>query len=204
MSLSQTQIFLVDGRTNELCEAVLCEGIQDKHLNDFENTWRPWLDKAFVQNPMLPRQESRHWDWRKKVGYIKGLLAYPTFAIECIGQTQGLMIVDTTTHQCRLIGQSKKPLVYVEYIETAPWNRSSLTNPPKFRGVGSIMISVAIQLSKNEGYDGRIGLHSLPQSEIWYSQKCKMVDLGKDAQKLNLRYFEMTSEHSNLFLKEQS
>ena len=55
-------------------------------------------------------------------------------------------------------------------------------------------MGAAIRLSIEEGYKGRIGLHSLPQSNDFYSNRCGMIDLGADPHYQNLRYFEATPE----------
>lgn len=107
------------------------------------------------------------------------------------------MIVNTLK-RCRIPQQKGQHLIYVEYLETAPWNHG--TNP-KFKGVGTVLIAAAIQLSNDDGSDGRIGLHSLPQADSFYRDRCKMTDLGIDKSYSNLRYFEMTKEQSEKFLK---
>lgn len=71
----------------------------------------------------------------------------------------------------------------------------------KYKGVGSTLVAVAMQLSIEEGFQGRIGLHSLPQSDDWYSQKMQMIDLRKDIDKQKLKYFEITSEKANEILE---
>jgi len=48
------------------------------------------------------------------------------------------------------------------YIETAPWNIKLLEPKPRYGGVGARLIRVATELSLDEGYKGRVGLHSLP------------------------------------------
>ena len=40
-----------------------------------------------------------------------------------------------------------------------------------------------LQLSRGEGFKGRVGLHALPQAEQFYREKCGMTPLGKDASK---------------------
>ena len=108
------------------------------------------------------------------------------------------MIVNTMEY-CRLDVQKGKMLVHIEFLEKAPWNRSSLTANRRYKRVGPALVDVAIQLSMHEGFEGRIGLHSLPQSEEWYRDCCGMTDLGTDPKKQNLRYFEMTKERANAF-----
>jgi hypothetical protein len=200
MSVSQSPIWVVDGATGQAIEAVLFDAILERHLRDFEHRWRPWLQRAVASAPELPAQQSAHWDWRQKVRAVGGLLGFPSFAIECGGETQGLMIA-STVESCRLETQIGKPLVYVEFLETAPWNRTTLTGKPRYHRVGPAMIDVAIQLSTHEGFQGRTGLHALPQSDDWYRNKCKMTDMGRDPKKQNLRYFEMTREQADAFLR---
>ena len=98
-----------------------------------------------------------------KVEAIQGMLASSSFSIVCNDLTQGMMIVDTVSKQSRTDIQRNQHLVYVEYVENAPWNRGELFDQPRYRGVGSILIRAAISLSKELEFHGRIGLHSLPQ-----------------------------------------
>jgi len=199
MSVSRSQVWIVDGSTGEPVQAILFHKIVEKHLRDYEGRWRPWLEQAVAAQPSLPRQESAHWDRRKKMEAVGRLLGYPSCAIECNRETQGLMIA-STMGSSRLESQKGKPLVYIEFLETAPWNRVTLTGQPRYKRVGPALVDVAIQLSMNEGFHGRVGLHSLPQSDDWYRGICGMTDLGKDPKKQNLRYFEMTIEQARAFL----
>jgi hypothetical protein len=63
-------------------------------------------------------------------------------------------------------------------------------------------MAAAIQLSIDEGNLGRIGLHSLPQADAFYS-RCGMTDMGPDTNypKFPLRYFEMTETQASSFMK---
>ena len=90
-------------------------------------------------------------------------------------------------------------LIYVDYLMSAPWNRP-VTPRPRFRGVGQRFIRAAIEQSQELGFEGRIALHSLPEAEAFYAQKCGMSDIGPDAQYYDLRYFEMTPEQAERFL----
>ncbi len=112
------------------------------------------------------------------------------------------MIVNTIK-RCRIQQHANKHLVYVEYLEAAPWNRRDIPNWTRFNGVGTVLIAAAIQLSIDEGNHGRIGLHSLPQADTFYRDKCGMTDLGLDSsyQPHPLRYFEMTENQATAFIK---
>lgn len=63
-------------------------------------------------------------------------------------------------------------------------------------------MTAAIAVSEDEGFKGRLGLHSLPQADDFY-RKIGMTDLGQDAAYQNLRYFEMTSEQARAFFEQE-
>ena len=74
------------------------------------------------------------------------------------------MIVCLTGKNARLDPDKGKPLVYVDFVETAPWNAKEFTSSPIYKGVGVRLIQAAARLSIDESFSGRVGLHSLPQS----------------------------------------
>lgn len=206
MNVSATPVFLLNAVTGEAEQGDLLDAITEQQIDDWEGEWLPELFKAIqrlkragVERVRWP--QSRHWNWREKTKRISGLLGAPAFCVVCGGVTQGMMIADTDRHRARIEVQAGKPLVYVDYIENAPWNRSELEEQPRYRGVGSILIAAAIRLSRELEYRGRIGLHSLPQAEGFYAERCSMSDLGRDEEYLNLRYFEMTPEQADAFEK---
>jgi hypothetical protein len=154
----------------------------------------------------IPRSrwpQHRHWDWRQKQETTELYLAYRMFGIERSSEMQGLMLVLTAGKQGRIDSQRGKPLVYVHFLAAAPWNLASIVDEPRYALVGSILLATAINLSREEEFQGRIGLHSLPQSDTWYRGACGMTDLGPDPAVQNLRYFEMTPEKASQFLKER-
>jgi len=78
---------------------------------------------------------------------------------------------------------------------------------PTHKGIGTVLVAAAVQLSIDEGNKGRIGLHSLPQADSFYRDRCGMTDLGPDASydpKVPLRYFEMTEAQATSYLKGRS
>jgi len=205
MTITVSPIFLFNAERGELEAAELWDGITEKQLGDWEGEWVPELFKAVqkLHRAGINRShwpQSRHWNWRRKTEALQGMLAHPGFSIVCNGMTQGMMIVDTTMQRCRIEQQKGKNLVYVEFVENAPWNRPELANPPRYRGIGSILIRAAIALSQEEEFKGRIGLHSLPQANSFYANTCGMSDLGIDPDHQDLRYFEMTPEQAEAFI----
>lgn len=201
-------VFLLEGASGRAVEASLVTPLNSKHIHDWQNRWRPshrealeHLAAAGVQ--LADWSQHSHWSWEQKERAIKGLLAYQGYAVECNAVTQGLMIVNLTC-TCRLPDQAGKPLVYVEFVEAAPWNRTQLGRVSQFRGVGSVLIAAAVNLSDQEGFNGRIGLHALPQADSFYRDKIGMTELGQDSHHHNLRYFELTQAQAEVLAKRGS
>jgi hypothetical protein len=76
---------------------------------------------------------------------------------------------------------------------------------PRYGGVGSRMMRIAIELSLEEGYKGRVGLHSLPGQarggpEWFYENTCKMVPVEAERDGEGLLYFELTPDKATEFL----
>ena len=208
MTVRVRQVHLLNVERGEPEPAELWDAVTEQQLTDWENEWVPELRKAIkrleragIESRHWP--QSGHWDWRKKVEAIRGKLASPGFSIVCDGLTQGMMIVDMVKKRCRIDNQKGKHLVYVEFVENAPWNRKELFDPPRYRGVGSILIRAAVSLSEELEFNGRIGLHSLPQANDFYANTCGMTDLGADSDYQGLCYFEMTSEQARAFVEKE-
>lgn len=192
--------YLLDGTSRAPVLAEVFDEISDADLADWAATWRPYfaqivsdLDRRNV--PMSARPQSGHWNWADKA-MVTSILAKKGFAIRCNGELQGMMIVDVVSKRCRALEQAGKELVYVDYVEAAPWNQVAISKPPRFTGVGSVLIAAAIRLSDDYGFKGRVGLHSLPQADRWYKNCLGMVDQGVDHGYSGgpLRYFEMTPD----------
>jgi hypothetical protein len=60
-------------------------------------------------------------------------------------------------------------------------------------------VGTAISLSVDLGFEGRLGLHSLPQSEDWY-RKAGLTEVEFDKPK-RMRYFEMTGAAALAFVQ---
>ena len=205
MTVTASPVFLLNVATGQPVAAELMDAITEQQLADWEAEWVPELLRALqrlrragVERKHWP--QSRHWDWRRKTEALQGMLGNPGFSLVCAGLTQGMMLVDAVTKRCRIEAQKGQHLIYVLFVENAPWNRKELFDPPRYRGIGSILIRAAVELSKVEEFKGRIGLHSLPQANAFYANTCGMTDLGIDQDYEGLRYFEMTPEQAEAFI----
>lgn len=186
---------------DEIVDAEIVDQLSKEELMATHLDWAPVrldaLKRLYKEKRSWP--EHWHWDWNRKAELLN-LLAYRCLGIECEGRMQGLMMVSTIAGKSRLGGQLGKAILYVEFVETAPWNLKDLVEDPKFSGVGVALLEAAIEFSEQEGFGGRIGLHSLPQSEQFYRKY--MTDLGPDAgHSEGLRYFEMSVEQVRYFLE---
>ncbi|SEF10966.1 hypothetical protein SAMN05444161_8508 [Rhizobiales bacterium GAS191] len=207
MTVEISTIYLLDVATGDSVEAELRDAIEDAQLVDWQTKWQPALFavlQELTRKGVPPAQwpQSWHWNWAQKTARVKGLLAFRGFSIIAQGETQGLAQVDLTK-SAREQSQAGKPIVYLDYLEVAPWNRPELGLRPRLRGVGTALVSAVVALSEDEGFKGRIGLHSLPQADDFYRRRCGMTDLGPDSAYQNLRYFEMTAEQARAFLEEE-
>lgn len=106
----------------------------------------------------------------------------------------------------RIASQKGKPLTYVDYLEAAPWNvkplMQALGRSQEFAAVGTRLIEAAVRKSLDEGFKGRLALHSLSTSERFYLDVCGMTAVGRDPAKQNLLWCEFTPEQAERFLKE--
>jgi hypothetical protein len=202
---SISQVALVDVATGGSVPAEFWQPITEKNLADWEAHWRPaiqeqllLLNDAGVGRHLWP--QSREWDWRKKHNVLCSSFSNESAAVMAAGVTQGMMIVDLD-FRARIEEQARQHMVYVDFLEVAPWNRKTLTGGmPQYVGIGTLLIGKAIDRSLDLGFKGRIGLHSLPQSNDFYANQCGMRDLGSDANYNKLRYFEMTPDMAEGFL----
>ncbi|MDB5800601.1 MAG: family N-acetyltransferase [Rhodocyclales bacterium] len=209
MSVEKSRIFLLHTESGAETEGELWDKITDQQLHDWESQWVPALafgvqrlQKARTHNSKWP--PSSTWDWREKIAAVRdATFSHSSFCVMCDGQTQGLIILDSSgrpERRCRIENQRSKDLLYVELVEVAPWNRKEFHQTPRYRGVGGLLIAAAIQKSQEEGFKGRLGLHSLPLANSFYANKCGMHDLGGDSDNDGLRYFEMTPGQASAFL----
>lgn len=204
MTTDVSPIYLLDVASNSDVEAELRDAIEQTQIDDWASYWLPETLKiiqALIAQRVPSEQwpQSLHWNWMNKTAQVQGLLAYRGFSVVADNVTQGMAQVDLTK-SAKEVSQAGKPLVYIEYLEVAPWNRPEIGTTPRLRGVGTALLTASVALSFEQEFKGRIGLHALPQADTFY-RRCGMTDLGQDPAYHNLRYFEMTNAQANAFLE---
>ncbi|MFQ4138100.1 hypothetical protein PGN35_017460 [Nodosilinea sp. PGN35] len=173
----QRSIKLLSGQ-GQVVNGLICT-MQQRHQDDFQTIWQGILNAT--------GQPDAGWMWDYKRRQSEQENRYEAYALEAEALTQGLLFLETQWRRSQL--QSPSRLVYVEALASAPWNRGSLEQPPFFRGVGRTLLLFARQRSLELGYEGRVGLHALPESEAFY-RHIQMPDYGADSEKEGLVYFE--------------
>jgi len=159
-----------------------------------------WKDFAFERD--VPESESDHWDWLGKslfVGHVGlGIEFLIVAAADRVDERcHGLMKL-VWPKGSRLA--SGRDVLYVDYLEIAPWNRWDYRDR-EVRGLGFAMMVHAIGLSQELGFEGRVALCSLPQAQAFY-RKIPMSELGVgEGHDAELPYFELDSETAQGILK---
>ncbi len=173
----QRSIQLLSG-TGDIVTGLLCS-MSERHLEDFETIWKGVLRAT--------EQPDRDWSWDYKLRQGNQKSWYEAYAIEVDSLTQGLMFLETQRHRSQL--PQRYPLIYIEALAVAPWNRRRLEDPPYLQKVGRTLLLFARQRSLELGYGGRVGLHALPESEEFYRRN-HMPEYDPDPDKEGLVYFE--------------
>ena len=201
---SRSDALLYHRPSGQYVPATLIDGVSRREVVDSESKWRPLIRNAISSNIKTPGfqvPQHAHWDWVEyhDKAKVHDLLVYQIMGIECGGDMQGLMLIKNAGVYCQIPSQKGLGMVYIIFLESAPWNVPSIVKEPIYRHVGSTLLAAAIDVSEQCEFKGRIGLHALPQADSYYSNRCNMTDLGPDAKKSNLRYFEMTAQQAKQF-----
>lgn len=187
-------IQLTRGPTGELADANLHWQLTPTQIVVAETAWGPF--RALAGSGA----EHSHWDWSLKVGLLaRG--GYSCVGVECDGAMQGMAFVRDVDDKARLPPDRGQPLIYIDFIEIAPWNLAAIVPDPRFRGVGQRLVWAAVRLSQDRGYACRVGLHSLPQSESYYEDVCRLTAVGQDSRYNGLMYYEFTAAGAEDYLR---
>ena len=202
---------------DEIRRIDLVEGLEDEHLKFVTREWTPRLNdcraRAVIAFRALPAQKQSekswqekqgrfgapdsHWDWNEKRESMLGSV-HRMFGLVDGESVEALMRVDLSKPS-RIQPTPYTPVVYVDYLAVAPWNRTPVQVKRRFNGLGKVLLGAAVSISIEEGMDGRCGLHSLQQSEGFYL-RAGMEDLGVDAG-CKLKYFEFSPHAARKFLE---
>ena len=198
------EIQIIDQRIPAVIQASLLESVDLAYSRRADQEWLGFVsaaaELAAAKGEPFSPPEHAHWRWERKFSVTERLLSFPTWAVEADGQPQGLMLLKTDGEYGRLPGQAGRPLVYVMFLATAPWNLPQVAPNPRFRGCGLALMRAAVEVGFDLGFKGRIGLHALPQSVAFYT-RWGLLSTGADADKGGLPYFEMPEATAAEFIR---
>lgn len=183
-----------------MLRADLVTGVTLDEVDDAMALWAPF--RLAHEEETGRRTQHSHWDWSRKARAVDGAPNYTIVGVRVGVQLQGLMLWDDLHEKGQLGSQLGLDLVYIHFISTAPWNDRSFVLRPDYLGVGTLLVVAAVKWSIHLGFEGRLGLHSLLQAELFYRDRCKMKDLGPDTSggHNGLHYFEFTPSMARDFL----
>ena len=155
--------------------------------DDFDawvNSWQPLLQGDY----------SVSWPWEREIA--DGLQRTGRLVLAVAGDSlEALMSLSV-----RPARGADGDLLYVEYVQAAPWNERSAGAKRRFAGLGGLLLVVAAQLSREEGLHGRLGLHSKQEVEGFY-ERHQLRSYGPDSDEDGFVYFEGGNEWAYEFLK---
>lgn len=192
---------LIKPLDDSIVPATLIVGVTTDEVDEAVGLWSPYL--AAQLGAGASRPQHAHWAWERKARAVAGLSHYAICGISVEGEMQALMLREDLVARAKHPDQKNTSIVYISFLSTAPWNDHEIVPTPSYRGCGTILLNEAVAHSADLGYKGRVGLHSLPQAETFYRDRCRMADLGLDPDPghQGLRYFEFTKTSAQDFLK---
>ncbi len=192
--------FITDAATDQIVEVEFLDEISVDILLDIEEQWATYRQdlRMKLRTSGISVQdwpESLHWDWARKSLRLafRDPNDFRLMAICHNNVYQGVIITLRKGHRASLQPDTGKPLIYVEFLEAAPWNWTIRgVQNRKFKGIGPLLLRAAVTQSVQMGWDGRTGLHALPQAMSFYEhQGFRFV--SNDPGKENLPYYELSA-----------
>lgn len=185
-------VWLKDNVTKRYVSAKLT-GFENRHIDMWYNQWKDNL----LRKDGSSYPDAR-WDWGDIFQSILFDATKKGFCIEYQDKLQGILVVTYKNKKNR----DEKPIVFVEYIATAPWNRPdnilAANNKGDFSLVGSYFLKHTVELSQTLGYEGRIALESEPEAKEFY-ECLGMKNMGVIG--VGYIYFEFSENNALAFIK---
>jgi hypothetical protein len=207
--MSVHRVYIVDAASRQSIEAELHDELGIDVLLDIEDQWinarvamQQQLRNASV--PVNQWPQSLHWDWSRKSIQLS-LGGDPDdcriFGIRRLTVWEGAMLTQRKNRMAKLPPDAGKGLVYVDYLEVAPWNWTveCIGQMRKNKAVGSMLLRAVVEQSYAEGHEGRVGLHALPQAEEFYREQ-GLAFVLQDANK-RMPYYELTAVQASSLRK---
>lgn len=193
---------VLDAASGQSLPAELHDDLSADVLLDIEAQWRPIRSEVRLRLqaagvPALDWPQSLHWNWSDK-SLVLSLFRKPDsfriFGLRRQDLWEGAMVTLRGEATTRMAPDAGKPIVVVDFLETAPWNWTLdiIGQPKKFKAVGSVLLAAAVAQSLAENCNGRLALHALPQAEGFYRGSGFEIVEFDEMKRMN--YWELTAE----------
>jgi len=195
-------IWLRNRQTGEQIAAQLELHVSKEQIAETECEWTGYRSSVPVET-LSAIPESNDWNWLAKYeASLQGLTQFLGIRLE--GKLQGMLQLDLVPRASRTNRYSVDHVLYVEYLETAPWNQKAyMDRHARFGGVGLELILGAIEMSVAHGCHGSLGLHSLPGALGFYLS-LRFKDYGPDSSEEGLHYLELSPSDAVILKKESA
>jgi GNAT superfamily N-acetyltransferase len=178
-------------------QALVVRDLPAAEVDSVEKSWKPHRQRLAQARRAAGRHpEHAHWDWTGKTE-LDLVERWRFVAVRCDQSVEGLMAARTKPKAGRL---APGPILYVDFVEVAPWNSRTLTDTPRFQGVGALLIQEAVAISVEMGWDGRLGLSALPQAQGFYARLGMTLIDDADPDYSDLAYFEFEPSAAKMLL----
>lgn len=144
--------------------------------------WHGWMPKD---------AGDAHWEWDALIDLAEAMPGrFAVYALKAAGELQGLRMLEVSEDDVETYG------VHALRLSTAPWNREP---ERRYRGVGSVLVGLAIWRSLGDGRRGFTHCESLPKSEGFHGDNGMIMfdDLSAEG----LRRFRFTEEAARAYLQ---
>lgn len=150
------EVHILNVARNVRVKARLVRLTRQLAAKEIDGTWWTLPASKFVRK----NEDDNHWPWRKIVGQNHAKLTWEALAVQSAsGSIEGAISYRIDAKSQLQLGEGA---VYVDRIATAPRNRPWVVEPPKYRGIGSVLLLAAVRHSYRLGLGGRVWLTSLP------------------------------------------
>lgn len=116
------------------------------------------------------------------------------------GTTFGLVQIDDDFPPLRTRAADQRA-VYISFLEIAPLLRSR-TRPRRFVGLGAALLTFAVARSRQLGYGGRVGLHSILQAREFYAKLGFLESTEPGSNEYWESYLELSPSAADRFIEQ--
>ncbi len=152
--------------------------------------WLECLQSAWAQSD--PQTTTAHFFWPAVFSFNKDAVCL----VLRNGANDHAAMQLRENHHVQCVRGQRGPLVYVSFLEIAPWNRADFARR-QFHGLGSLLLQLASAWSVDRGLGGAVGLHALHDAIPFYEKLgFSAIDCPNEHHEL---YFELDAASASRF-----